>query len=92
MMTAPHGFSLSAAFLILAAIFADVKMTGEPIDISDQFDFSQVRKFGFQADDDQPFSIDEDKVSLAITAAAVDPDDNHLPTGPPTEPIFQTYE
>ncbi|MEM9081049.1 MAG: hypothetical protein AAGC74_10195 [Verrucomicrobiota bacterium] len=72
--------------------FADLEMTGEPINISDRFDFTKVQKFDFQADPSQPFSIDEDKVSLAIVAAVIDPNQNDFASGPVTKPIYLTYQ
>lgn len=40
----------------------------------------------------QPFSIDEDKVSLAIVAAVIDPDQDGFASGPVTKPIHLTYQ
>ncbi|MEM6757694.1 MAG: hypothetical protein AAF586_11045 [Planctomycetota bacterium] len=72
--------------------FADVTLTGEPIDLSDRFNFSEVKGFELVAEPDRPYSIDEDKVPLGITAAVIDPDHDSLPAGPVTRPIYLTYE
>ncbi|MGB0744003.1 MAG: hypothetical protein ACPGSB_05710 [Opitutales bacterium] len=72
--------------------FAEVTLTGEAMDISASFEFSEVPQFDFKADDDQPFSIDEDKVPLGIVAGVIDPDNNDLPAGPITAPIYLTFE
>lgn len=72
--------------------FADLTLTGEPIDISSEFEFDSIDAYDFQADPDKPFSIDEDKVPLAIIAAVIDPDNNNLPYGLVTAPIYLTYE
>ncbi|MEM0964962.1 MAG: hypothetical protein AAGJ81_02260 [Verrucomicrobiota bacterium] len=72
--------------------FADVKMTGELIDISENFDFDGVSGYDFSQDPEQPFSIDEDKVPLAFVAAVVDPDNQDMPLGPVTDPIYLTFE
>ncbi|MEM9253110.1 MAG: hypothetical protein AAGB29_12240, partial [Planctomycetota bacterium] len=72
--------------------FADVTLTGEPIDISDRFNFTEVQNFSLVAEPDRPYSIDEDKVPLGITAVVIDPEHNNLPAGPVTPPIYLTYE
>ncbi|MEO0794448.1 MAG: hypothetical protein AAFX93_04780 [Verrucomicrobiota bacterium] len=72
--------------------FADLDMTGEPIDITDKFDFTSVKDYSFSADPTKPFSIDEDKLSLAIVAAVIDPANQDLPLGPVTKPIYLTFE
>ena len=70
----------------------DVELTGEAIDISDRFDFTKVAKFDFKADPDKPLSMDEDKLPLGIVAAIVYPEQNHLPLGPVTKPIYLRYD
>lgn len=72
--------------------FADVTLTGEPLDVTAEFDFTQVKGFNFQADPDRPLSVDEDKTPLAITAAVIDPDHDNLPAGPVTPPTYLTHE
>ncbi len=72
--------------------FADITLTGEIMDISDQFDFSSIKSYEFKADAEKPFSIDEDKVPLGITAAVIDTHYKDLPAGPSTKPIYLTFE
>lgn len=71
--------------------FADLKMTDEAIDVSDRFDFTDVEDYNFSADPNKPFSIDEDKVSLAIVAAVIDPENQDLILGPVTKPIYLSF-
>jgi len=72
--------------------FADITLTGETIDISSRFDFSAVQLYDFKANSNKPFSIDEDKVPLGITTAVIDPNNNDLPAGPATKPIYLLFE
>ncbi|MEM6601987.1 MAG: hypothetical protein AAF649_11430 [Verrucomicrobiota bacterium] len=72
--------------------FADITLTGSPMDISSRFDFSGIERYDFKAHPDMPFSIDEDKVPLGITAAVIDPAQNDLPSGLATDPIYLTFE
>ncbi|MEM6332127.1 MAG: hypothetical protein AAF823_02165 [Planctomycetota bacterium] len=72
--------------------FADVTLTGQPLDISAEFDFSTIQGYDFQADPNRPLSVDEDKTPLAIIAAVIDPDHDNLPAGPVTRPIYLTHE
>lgn len=71
--------------------FFDFVLTSKPTDISSQFDFSGVKLYDFSASPDKPFSVDEDKVSLAIVAAVIDPQKN-LAMGQVTAPIYLTYK
>ncbi|MEM6884538.1 MAG: hypothetical protein AAF571_05850 [Verrucomicrobiota bacterium] len=71
--------------------FADITLTGEEMDISAQFDFSGVKQYDFQVTD-MPFSIDEDKVPLGITAAVINPGNKDLPASLSTAPIYLTFE
>ncbi len=72
--------------------FADVQMTGKAIDVSDKFDFTGAKNFDFQRDSSRPFSVDEDKLSLAIVAAVIDPDNKDLVLGPVTKPVYLTFK
>lgn len=78
--------------LRIACQFDDLQMTGEAMDVSDNFDFTGVKDYDFRADPEKPFSIDEDKVSLAIVAAVIDPENQDLVLGPVTKPIYLTFK
>ncbi|MGC6424731.1 MAG: hypothetical protein ACON4O_07070 [Lentimonas sp.] len=70
--------------------FATLKMTGEALDISNRFNLKNLKHYAFKADPEKPFSMDDDKLHLAITAAVID--ENGMPLGPVSEPIYLTYE
>ena len=57
----------------------DVVLTGEVQDISDLFDFSGVADFDFDG---------EEQLPLGFVASAIDPNNNNLPIGSVTEPIY----
>jgi hypothetical protein len=67
-------------------------MTGRPIDLSNRFNFSEVAKYDFKSDPTKPFSVDEDKLSLGITAAIIEKNRGGLPLGPLTKPIYLNYQ
>ncbi|QBG48557.1 hypothetical protein EGM51_14525 [Verrucomicrobia bacterium S94] len=71
--------------------FTDVTLTGKPMDLSGKFDLDGVEKYDFSADPDKPFSTDEDRLPLAITAAVIDPDNKDMPIGSVLPPIYLTY-
>lgn len=70
----------------------DVTLTGEKQDITDEFRFFDVAGVSFAAHPERPFSVDPDKLPLGVVAAIIAPDDDDLPLGPVTEPIYLTYE
>lgn len=70
--------------------FVDVEMTGETMELSEQFDLYGVADYNFAADSASPFSINEDELPLAITAAVIDKDG--MPAGPVTKPIYLTHQ
>ena len=72
--------------------FADLQMTGKAMDVSDKFDFTGVKNYDFEKDSKKPFSIDEDKLSLAIVAAIIDPENEDLVLGPVTKPVYLTFK
>ncbi|MEM1395120.1 MAG: malectin domain-containing carbohydrate-binding protein, partial [Cyanobacteria bacterium P01_H01_bin.150] len=62
----------------------DVVLTGEDQDISDLFDFSGVAALDFDG---------EEQLPLGFVASAIDPNNNNLPIGSVSEPIYlQFYE
>jgi Ca2+-binding RTX toxin-like protein len=70
----------------------DIELTGAEQNISSLFDFSGVSAFDFIKDSDEAFwSVDEDKVPLGIVASVIDPDNDNLPLGAVTSPIYLTY-
>ncbi|MGD1910657.1 MAG: malectin domain-containing carbohydrate-binding protein [Rivularia sp. (in: cyanobacteria)] len=60
----------------------DVVLTGEDQDISDLFDFSGVADFDFDG---------EEQLPLGFVASAIDPNNNNLPIGSVTEPIYLQF-
>lgn len=70
--------------------FADLTMDGESRSIGSMFDLSGVRGYTFKADGEKPFSIDDDKVPLAVTAAVIDPTSG-LPVGPVSPAIYLVF-
>ncbi|MEM9884148.1 MAG: hypothetical protein AAF800_14640 [Planctomycetota bacterium] len=70
----------------------DVELTGEPQDISDRFTPTGLRGETLTRHPDRPFSVDSDKLPLGLVAAVVNPDRDHLPLGPVSEPIYLTHE
>ncbi|MEL7348435.1 MAG: malectin domain-containing carbohydrate-binding protein, partial [Pseudomonadota bacterium] len=60
----------------------DVVLTGGPQDISSLFDLSGVPIYDFAG---------EDELALGTVAAVIDPDDNDLPLGAVTDPIYLTF-
>ena len=61
----------------------DVVLTGEDQDISNLFDFSGVADFDF---------VGEDQLPLGFVASVIDPNDNNLPIGSVTQPIYLQYD
>ncbi|MEM1108259.1 MAG: hypothetical protein AAGH99_06170 [Planctomycetota bacterium] len=84
---APFPANNAAAFQTL-----DVVLTGEDQDITAALTAAPRPTYDFTAHPDQPFSIDADRLPVGVVAAVVDPDDNHLPLGPVTEPIYLQHE
>ncbi|MEM1166980.1 MAG: hypothetical protein AAGI30_11905 [Planctomycetota bacterium] len=70
----------------------DVRLTGDNQDIAARLRFTGVPGYDFTARSNHPFSIDHDKLPVGIVAAIVDPDNEHLPIGPVTPPIYLTLE
>ncbi len=70
----------------------DIEMTGKAINISDRFNFSKVANYNFKSDPTKPLSVDDDKLSLGITAAIIDKNQENLPLGPLTKPIYLNYQ
>ena len=71
--------------------FFDVDMRGRSVDITDKFNFARVKDYDFSADPAKPFSVDENKVSLAVVAAVIDPQNKDMPAGPVTKPIYLNF-
>lgn len=61
----------------------DVLLTGEEQDISDLFDFDAVAEYDFAG---------EDRLPIGFVASAIDPDNDDLPIGPVTSPIYLQFE
>ena len=61
----------------------DIVLNGEAQDISDQFDFSGIPNYSFTG---------EDQLPLGFVASIINPDNNDLPLGPTTDPIYLTFE
>ncbi|NJM37433.1 MAG: hypothetical protein HC845_05970 [Akkermansiaceae bacterium] len=70
----------------------DVELTGELINISNRFDFTKVANYSFKADPTKPYSIDDDKLSLGITASIIEKSRDNLPLGPLTKPIYLKFK
>ncbi|MEM9418000.1 MAG: hypothetical protein AAGA25_02950 [Planctomycetota bacterium] len=70
----------------------DVLLTGEDQDITDALINTPRPTYNFTAHPDKPFSIDADKLPVGVVAAIVDPEQDALPLGPVTEPIYLQYE
>lgn len=60
----------------------DVVLTGEDQDISDLFDFSGVAALDFDG---------EEQLPLGFVASAIDPNNNNLPIGSVSEPIYLQF-
>jgi len=60
--------------------------TGEWMNITDRFNLSDIEHYDFAASTDGPFSVDEDKLPLAITAAVMG--DKGRPASTVLEPIY----
>ena len=60
----------------------DVLLTGEDQDISNLFDFSGVADFDFDG---------EEQLPLGFVASAIDPNNNNLPIGSVTQPIYLQF-
>ena len=61
----------------------DVQLTGEDLDISELFDFSNVSDFDFEG---------EDRLPLGFVASVIDPTNDSLPMGEITQPIYLQFE
>ncbi len=70
----------------------DVRLTGEVQDITERFRFFDVAGVSFAAHPERPFSMDPGKLPMGVVAAIIDPDDDDLPLGPVTDPIYLTFE
>ncbi|NJK28260.1 MAG: hypothetical protein HC925_06950 [Coleofasciculaceae cyanobacterium SM2_3_26] len=60
----------------------DILLTGQPQDISNQFNFSGVQNFNFDG---------EDRLPLGFVASVVDPANSNLPLGAVTQPIYLQF-
>lgn len=70
----------------------DVTLTGKPQDVTAKFRFSGVPGPAFATHPERPFSVDTDKLPIGVVAAIIDPENDALPLGPVTDPIYLTFE
>lgn len=70
----------------------DIPLNGKVQDITEQLLQAPRPAYDFIANPDQPFSMDADKLPIGIVAAIIDPQQDNLPSGPVTPPIYLRYE